>query len=191
MLWRQTLAQAGGGGNVWEGRVLALLLWSQARVSVEILWIVMMTSVPYECHLGFIAVPSMYCGALSRSLPIHEFHYTLLISDHVASHCVTSYQNWNPSPSYANYLAVMLLVEVVSHWFCNQHSVKNTEQEYNTLQQMFSLWQQEFGIAQNLFLVSIRLKSSWATGTTHDNGYLKVYKVSCCGCIFFRCRETR
>lgn len=160
MLCRQKLARA--GGNVWEGRALALLAWSQAQVSVEILWIVMMTPVPYESYLGFIAVPSMYCGALSRSLPTHDFQYTLLISDHVATSLkgVMSFQNWNPSQSYGNYLALMLLVEVVSHWFCNQHSVKKAEQEYNILQETFSLWQQEFGSSQNLFLVSIRLKSS-------------------------------
>jgi len=50
----------------------------------------------------------------------------------------------------------ILLVEVVS------------EQVNNMLQQTFSLWQ-EFGSAQNLILVSIRLKSCWATRTAHDN----------------------
>lgn len=93
MLWKQKLARV--RGNVWEGRALALLPWSQAQVSEEILWIVMMTSVPYESHLSFIAVPSMYCVALSRSLPTYEFQYTLLISDHEATSlkCVMSFQN--------------------------------------------------------------------------------------------------
>lgn len=33
----------------------------------------------------------MHCGDLSQPLPTHEFHYTLLINDHVATslECVT------------------------------------------------------------------------------------------------------